>query len=513
MFKFKKNFLLLLICLFIIIPYFPAYSDELNAQLINIDPLPAGTDEIVQNILNSIPTDESAVIRPIDDYSTVENDTAIIEQKNYKFANGDFYWMRRYTFKKTEKDNFYTSTFTIPGNTISVRYANYDVTPKSWVIKNDDVAKLGKATLFIDTDKYSIILSVPAVYKNNFAFSTIESVPEKENPVTITKDADLYKISFKFPVDSNLIGEIWALQSFNKLVDFSKETTNESYFLTHDLHKERRWSWDGYYFKTYTSYVPYTPNTYFRQPANYTGASFAKIANCNATFDLGYIMMKTMAMNQNPYGFWETGSKSNWLNEDFNIPEGFYDTRFNTDFARGLIAAYHTYKNKDFLSYALKYSQFFINYALKNKYTTLVDEEGYLIPDYSSPTPHIKTHTSLNHQLAEMNFLYELYLATGDEGYLDFANKMLQGIKNIYTEFILPDNNLKYAVFYNGKSKLVDYPALTYNDLFETQALLMKIYNSPDDTLSYLMDCKLKWMNANNVTDYFKPKVVETPVP
>ena len=44
------------------------------------------------------------------------------------------------------------------------------------------------------------------------------------------------------------IGEVWALVSAYPLIDWSKQTSFDN-LLNHDLGVERRWSWDGYYYK------------------------------------------------------------------------------------------------------------------------------------------------------------------------------------------------------------------------------------------------------------------------
>ncbi len=49
---------------------------------------------------------------------------------------------------------------------------------------------------------------------------------------------------------------------------------------------------------------------------------------------------------------------------------------------------------------------------------------------------------------------------------------------------------------------MVDYPYLTYNDLFETQSIYKSIYGKENDVVKYLMDCKMEWMLANEVTGY-----------
>ena len=441
-------------------------------------------------------------IKPYEEVTKTENENFVLNQKNIYFENGDFYWFRRYAFKKTTPNARNYSAITIPGNTIEVRYV--DPVTKQWVLTGDlNKLKNVKNTLFINTEKVSAILSVPAVYKNLFTNNTLEISKNDEHPFSITHSNGVYTITFSFPQDSTKIGEIWCLQSKNILVDW-KKTENYNYLKVHDLAIERRWSWDGYYFKTPSNYVPAGENVLYRHSANYTGASFAKYGSCLASLDLGFIMTKTCLANQNAEGFWATGPMSQWLKADFEIGANFYDTRFSTDFAINLINAYERYKYEPFLEGAKKYAEYFINHANKNHYEV---SDGWLVEDYapnSSQEAHKRTHVSLNHQVNEINFLYLMYNVTKDTKYYNLADKMLKGIEHTKYQWVLNDGNLNYALYYNGTNNvMVDYPYLTYNDLFELKEIL-KNYGLQNVTINYLMDCKKGYMDRKGITEYRK---------
>ena len=53
---------------------------------------------------------------------------------------------------------------------------------------------------------------------------------------------------------------------------------------------------------------------------------------------------------------------------------------------------------------------------------------------------------------------------------------MLQGVKNTRDGWIKNDNNLEYAYFPDGSYGLVEYPFLTYNDLFDFQNSYSRIW-------------------------------------
>lgn len=458
-----------------------------------------------QKVLNQNGSNEitgTYKISPFEENISSEANGVVLNQKNVYFENGDFYWFRRYAFKDTVSGSRVNSAITIPGNSIEIRYV--DPSTKQWVLTEDiEKIKNAKNTLYINTDTNSAIISVPAVYQNLFLSNTLTVLRNDEYPLSISKDNGFYTISFSFPHDTSKIGEIWCLQSKNKLIDWTKQD-NYNYFKVHDLAIERRWSWDGYYFKTPSNYNPSGENVLYRHSANYTGSSFSRYGTSLAALDLGFIMTNTCLKNQNAEGYWATGPISEWLQKDFNINGNFYDTRFSTDFAIGLVFAYERYGYKPFLEGAIKYAQYFKNHAEKNHYDA---GDGWLVDDYAqagNQGEYKRTHVSLNHQVNEINFLYYLYNATKDTSYFDLADKMLKGIENTKDKWVLNDGNLNYALMYNGTNNvMVDYPYLTYNDLFELKYIL-STYGKSSVAVNYLMDCKKGYMDRVGITEYRK---------
>ena len=430
------------------------------------------------------------------DYS---DDTYSVKSKTFLFTNSQFV-IKRYNFANTitEGDTVkrLNQNINIEGSTIEIRYLDPDTS--QWYMSSN-VENTKKQTLFIDTDKEHYILSVPAVYTNKFENNTLEYRPEYEQKVDITKTETGYSLNFSFPIDSGVIGEIWYVSSPEALADWNNSTHFDT--LKQDLAISRRFSWDGYYFPTPSSYTPYSETMLYRQPSNYAGSSFARYGSFPAAFDLGYVFVYTCMQNQNDKNYWYTGPKSAWLASDFSIGANFYDTRFNTDFAESLIYAYKRYNNDKFLFAATKYCEYFIEHANTRSYTT--PNGGILVQDYDYDYNHIDTHCSLNHQLAELNFLYTMYNLTREEKYKTYADKMLKGIEDTQNEWVLEDNNLNYALYYTGTTNtMVDYPYLTYNDLLNTKVLYKQIYGKENATIEYLIKCKKTWMDNNSIVGY-----------
>lgn len=436
-------------------------------------------------------------VKPV--VNVVHNDNVYTaNQKVFKFPDNSEFNITRYTFNSSLEERLEQSLF-IPGNSIEIRYVDPDT--DSWYMSGN-YENTSKQTLFIDTDTDHYIVSIPAVYKNNFENNTLEYLPELEEKITIQQSPSGYTLNFSFPVNEGFIGELWYLKAGDTpLVDWNN--WNHFAILKQDLAQTRRFSWDGYYFPTPSNYTPYSPTTLYRQPSCYPGASFVQYGSFPATFDLAYVFIYTCMQNQSELGYWPTSPKSGWLATDFNIGAGFYDTRFNTDFAESLLLAYKRYNNDDFLFALSKYCEFFIHHAEDNHYST--NNDGWLVQDYGYPYPHSNTHVSLNHQLSEINLLYKVYKITYEQRYLDLANKMLLAIEDTKGEWVLADNNLNYALYYTANTNImVDYPYLTYNDLKHTKELYYDIYRKQNETVEYLMKCKLEWMTENGVTGYEK---------
>jgi hypothetical protein len=131
--------------------------------------------------------------------------------------------------------------------------------------------------------------------------------------------------------------------------------------------------------------------------------------------------------------------------------------------------------------------------------------EGWLVEDYADKdNKETQTHVSLNHQLQAIHVFLLLYEEENNQKYLDYADKMLYGIKNSADKWIMEDNNLEYAYLINGEMGLIDYPFLTYNDLYVVQLKLMKIKGERDPELELLMAAKKAWMDANHISGYIK---------
>lgn len=458
------------------------------------------------NIIHASIPQNSISAMPVEWISSYDIDGVPVKQIEYTFEDESNFVIKRFNFSESTinpKNNIFTDSVHLNGSTIIIRYQNYEGDSQKWV-ETSDYLNNPFATLFIETGTEGLIISVPALYKNKFEYNTIDAIKDKELPIEIFKTVDGFEIIAKFQYNNQYVGEYWYLKTKGNLMNWSE--SDRLNWLNKDLHKTSRFCMDGYYYKTYTNYTPYTPNGYFRNPANYVGSHLLTLYNKEPAYNIGYAMCKICLNNQNSDGYWETGPMSEWLNKDYGVGYNFYDTRFNTDFAYRLVKGYKKYNTEDFLNGAVKYAEFLINFTEEHGYIVNKsgNDSGLLTPDYWCNVQTEKTHVSLNHQLSEINFLYELYIDTNNIKYLNYGNKMLQGIINTYDYWPLPNGDLKYAIYNNeNKTKLIDYIYLTYNDLYDTKQLLDTLGQESREIV-YLMNVKKTWLESNGHFDYKK---------
>ena len=112
------------------------------------------------------------------------------------------------------------------------------------------------------------------------------------------------------------------------------------------------------------------------------------------------------------------------------------------------------------------------------------------------------SHTSLNHQLAEILFLYRASDALADDSLSALADRMLLAVDETGEDWVLPDGNLHYQVSQDCEYGNTDYPYLTYDDLFKLQKYLSDRFSRTDPVLDMLMQHKRAWMDANGYVLY-----------
>ncbi len=421
-------------------------------------------------------------------FETIEN--------SRHFENGDAYYHKRISYNENKETN-HVEQIDIYGNDIVIRYIDQATKEK---VVTSDFTNIGNHVLMISTDYESYLIGVPAVYKADTTANTLSILREKEMPIVIKQYNGKYTVTFHFPHDVNTISEYWYLKSYESMNYFTDENTLDC-FMFHDLANGVRVGIDGYYFQTPYNYVPGGEGVLYLHPSCLAGISLAKFGVTPFAKNLGYAMLDVHLKNQNEYGFWETGPRSQWLSTDFGFGSGFYDTRFNSDLVYSLAVLYMRDENPIYYDAVMKYMDFFE--MLIRDYSYETKSGGFFVADYYYTNSPEKTHSSLNHTLTEINVLLTVYQMTNDEKYLNYANQMILAIEDTRDLWVLADGNLKYELYYTKNTNLMlDYVYLTYNDMYALQNTLLTVFGERNQTIDYLMASKRSWLIANNHLDY-----------
>lgn len=258
-----------------------------------------------------------------------------------------------------------------------------------------------------------------------------------------------------------------------------------------------RWCYDGYYYPAPDTYIPSGDGCLYRCVAAYFARSMVgQSGSVRCAIDLSCGILDVLSMQQNEAGYFPSPSGSTWLNEDYGIEPGYYDTRFNS----GLMDIYYENMQKrgGYEELANRYFDFFLRFAQEHHYET--EHGGILVWDYNNSTSPV--HSSLNHQLSEMLGLYHYAEMLDRPELTELADRMLLGIEDTCDSWIMEDQNLEYARLADGSFGMDDYPYLTYNDLYDMQAQLTAMGRGRSEELDALMAAKLAWMQARGVTGY-----------
>jgi hypothetical protein len=426
-----------------------------------------------------------------------------LHEKTYAFPNGDRYWVKR--LEAGTHDQPYTFSLFLSGQTGTFRYIRYaDGDPQKpvWSVVNlEETAQLPNAPGFLETPDRHVWIGAPIVYRP-LGRGTIEEKREHFLPIAVHKQAGGFALEIRMPVQAGLVSEMWALESSHPLVPWEREQF-ASIWLALDLQRKAKWLYDGYYYQSPSTYVPSSPDAYWRIPENYVLRSLLFTGQSRAAEDMAYVMLDTSLQNQEAEGYWKTLPLSEWLWQEYGIPDGFFDTRFNTGAAELMLEGCRQYRDTRFCQAAQKYAAFFRDYAARHHFVVDGVNLGWLVADYAHPGGNQKTHVSLNHQLAEINFLLNMYVQFGNPTDRELAAIMLNGVVNLGPKWVAPNGDLYYARFPDGSFGRTDYPYLTYNDLRETQRLYWTVYGREEPELDRLIRSKRAWMDANGVVNPF----------
>lgn len=442
--------------------------------------------------------DGDRVLEPISEtkYELIETITDRYSQKNYVQGDDGLFFIRKIPFLNGPE---YITAFYIPGNEGSISYYDkYNVLKKE-VLKNGLLPK--DSFIIVDTDKHHTVLGQPYIYRS-LGYGTIDA--KGQGDIRLHKEEGKWLVTYSLSLTEDTFGIIWGVNSPNLLVDFNKP--NMAFIWSgYDLDINDRLSYDGYHFKSSSTYTPYTTTSYWRMPSNHLANSMIKTGGALASDIMGNGLLQIESENISENGSLLSLPRSNWLMREYNIEAGFFDTRFNADTAETYLVAYQKTSNELYKEKYNQLAEYYLNHMNANHFKVSRDGvEGLLVMDYYKDAKTKPNHSSLNHQAQAIHLFLKLYAQEKDQRYLDAAMKMLNGIKATRDKWVMSNGNLEYAYMPNGSMGLVDYPYLTYNDLYTVQKDLLWLNGNEDADIAYLMASKRKWMDSNNVKGYRK---------
>lgn len=252
--------------------------------------------------------------------------------------------------------------------------------------------------------------------------------------------------------------------------DFAYATTKVM-----DLTNQKLFWKNGIYYPTPSTYIPSTETSFYRTPsALQIRSAFWVLEDGELFRNHGISMMYAYAEAYDSKNFIPTAPESTWLQEDYGIGSKFYDTRFNTDTIMALMNIYTKYPDEVILQKINDYFLFFKDFSEKHSFS--IEENQIYVPDYIDyEERNKKTHSSLNHTIAEMIVLYQYYQLNNDQTYLDMAHRLRDTILSSYKNWIKEDGDLWYGITPDGKFIKNDYPLVTYNDLKYAEYYLKNI--------------------------------------
>ncbi len=434
-------------------------------------------------------------------------------EKMYSYPDGSFFASRRLYIDGVLSTDFELFSMEVECEALTMRY--YNTVSQKWVERemlSDSRMSYGMYFLTFD-DGSEMIISLPQAYveKSNNAIQAQEG---QTGDLCMEPTETGWRISIMAPyVYSESFVDYFVLYSNDDIINWNKAQT-KTQWAGCQFGGDNRWCYNGYYYTSPSNYIPSGTNYYHRLPAAYIACKFVPMGlESNAAKYMCIAMLDVMRDLQNERGYFPTLSGSQWLLSDYNIGPGFYDTRFNTDLVRAFLQAYSNYGIEEFWTVVENYMDYYIPFVLRNHDSVTLNDgwPGWLVYDYIGQYGGKKTHTSLNHQVAQIILMEEIYLVTGNTLVRFLEEMMYRGIQGTEKMWYMSNNNLEYAYF-NGKAAegMQDYPYLTYNDLYELADMYSERLGYVPSTIRNLMNSKKKWMDANGVTGY-KGSYVEAP--
>jgi len=367
---------------------------------------------------------------------------------------------------------------------------------KGWK-KTSQISDSFSSSLYIDANHLFYRIGKVDAHKP-LGYTVYTEQPQAEAKVKHMKLRFGHLFSLTLSANANTESTTWGMLSAVPLIRWdNQQAAAKAALLEFEYDKKLRE--DGAYYLNETTYRPYEPYSFYRNPANGDGLRALSFLSgqengvwfVNVASHLAYASLRT----QTSEGYWETQPRSEWLHKEYNIGYRYMDNRRNADNATFLLRFNQAMPDPAIKQALRKWDMYLERYS--TQHGMKVGQNGLFLPDYVGGAGSKQTHTSLNHQAANMNYLYEAFVYDGDEQKKQLADRLLEGIVATKNRWVKPDHNLYYALYPNLKPHAYpDYAYLTRDDLALSQYLLNKIYGEPSADLQFLIDSKNEWLRT-----------------
>ena len=380
------------------------------------------------------------------------------------------------------------------------------------VIEHIADKKVGLDTLtnpfgIYESTKHSVLVSKTFVYKKlvktyeDLGTSTIRELNNETDTHRFLNHEGDSVISMGLASFTGSISENWMLISNEPLFSNPKHRDEHIEETLVDYKLANRWvTPEGKVIKLAWAIEPFTRKGYgLNLGATPDTDALKEYKKTKERIYYDFIMHSISALEQfknRQQGSWLTEYTSTWVKDSYGIRAPYFDTRHNYTIALFLMNAADVL-DKPFLK---AQTRPYADYLIQQK-DVIRTKTGYFIPDYTSTAVHETTHVSLNHALAEMNFLLDFYHITQEKKYVDTALQIRRAVEDTGEHWINPKNgDLYYEMKPNFEYLLVDYPTLTLEDLLLSQQLFKQLSLDPSPVFTKLIESKLQFVVNSNIS-------------
>ena len=372
-------------------------------------------------------------------------------------------------------------------------------------IKREYSTLVGYDKLELPIGYYEDELNNTYIIGQTFHYNLLVSEYDKENKSTIydliKQENDLEKNSKLIDMQPNTYADTYIISSEEEL--FEDDKSIEEYI---DLTNKNS-SWYTFYgnnYKLQYSIDPFTREGYGKMLNKLLEEDFYQISMENDSNIFAMISKSAIfslynhtAQSNLDGGIWLTNYTSTWLSKDYGIKAYYIDTRYNETIGYFLLNLYEVTENDKYLKSFLIYADFIVELWETESYTV---NNNKILPDYFSANHSINTHSSFNHQLALINYLFKAYELINDEKYYSTSKEMLNGLLGFNDDWIRENGDIWYQVNYKGEFSGNDYPIVTLDDMLYTFEYLYKFDEEINTQLAKLISSKMKYLQDNNIT-------------